>query len=218
MKRSEAKEKLLLYRELIDDDDLRFEDALAHARRDTELAEWLREQSSCYDAIRSKLSEIEAPADLVEKVIRNRPIPSAATAGRLNALQRWDWTQILKLAAAIIISAAITAVSLKLWQRQTHRVIQGREIIVKGEVLDMACYIAYNWSGSKHAACASDCIRNGLPVGIKAKNGRIYLLTGYDAHVNAELADYAAKIVTIRGKETARDGFAQIQVEEIRKF
>ena len=36
--------------------------------------------------------------------------------------------------------------------------------------------------------------------------------------VNAELADYATKIVTIGEKETARDGFAQLQVEEIPKF
>jgi hypothetical protein len=45
------------------------------------------------------------------------------------------------------------------------------------------------------------------------------LLTGEPGHsVNAELADYAAKVVTIKGKQTARDGFAQLQVEEIRKF
>src|SRR5438477_134886 len=72
--------------------------------------------------------------------------------------------------------------------------------------------------GPEHASCARDCIRSGLPVGIKAEDGKVYLLTGKDAHVNTELADYAAKIVTIRGKETARAGFAQIQVEEIRKF
>jgi hypothetical protein len=35
--------------------------------------------------------------------------------------------------------------------------------------------------------------------------------------VNAELADYAAKIVAVRGTETARDEFTQVQVEEIRK-
>jgi hypothetical protein len=45
------------------------------------------------------------------------------------------------------------------------------------------------------------------------------LLTGKSGKpVNAELADSAAKIVTIRGRETARDGFAQLQVDEIRKF
>jgi len=207
MNTSEAKEKLLLYRGGIDDADPQFREALAQARRDPELAEWLREQASCYDAIRSKLRGFEPRSDLAEEIMQNRPIPFHR-----------NWTQILELAAAIIISAGITAVSIKLWQRDRHPPVQGREIVVRGEVLDITCYIAYDWSGPKHAACARDCIAGGLPVGIKAEDGKVYLLTGKDAHVNAELADYAAKTVTIKGKETARDGFAQIQVEEIRKF
>ena len=207
MNTSQAKEKLLLYRERIDDTDPRFQEALAQARRDPELAEWLREQMNCYDAIRSKLREVEPRSDLAEKIVRNQPIPF-----------RRDWTQMLKLAAAIILSAGITAVAMTLWQRDGHRLMQGREIVVKGEVLDLTCYVAYNWSGPKHASCAMDCIKSGLPVGIKTEDGKVYLLTGKEAHVNDELADYAAKIVTVRGKKTARDGFAQIQVEEIRKF
>jgi len=63
-----------------------------------------------------------------------------------------------------------------------------------------------------------ECIRKGLPVGIKSEDGRVYLLVGKTKPVNGELADYAAKTVTIRGRETMRDGFAQLQVEEIRKF
>jgi len=207
MNTSQAKEKLLLYRERIDDADPRFQEALAQARRDPELAEWLREQMNCYDAIRSKLREVEPRSGLAEKIVRNQPIPF-----------RRDWTQMLKLAAAIILSAGITAVAMTLWQRDGHRLMQGREIVVKGEVLDLTCYVAYNWSGPKHASCAMDCIKSGLPVGIKTEDGKVYLLTGKEAHVNDELADYAAKIVTVRGKKTARDGFAQIQVEEIRKF
>jgi hypothetical protein len=207
MNTSEAKEKLLLYRGPIDDADPRFQEALAQAQRDPELAEWLHEEASCYHVIRSTLRAIDPPSDLAEKIVRNRPIPL-----------RRDWKQILELAAAIIISASITAVSLKLWQRDRHRLIQGREIVVKGEVLDLTCYVAYNASGPEHASCARDCIRSGLPVGIKAEDGKVYLLTGKDAYVNTELADYAAKTVTIRGKETMRDGFTQIQVEEIRKF
>jgi hypothetical protein len=207
MNTNEAKEKLLLYRGAIDDADPQFSEALAYAHRDPELAEWLREQAGCYQAIHSKLREIKPPVDLDEKIIRNQPIPFCR-----------DWNQILKLAAAIIISAAITAVSMELRQRDRHRLIQGREIVVKGEVLDLTCYVAYNWSGPKHASCAMDCIKSGLPVGIKAEDGKVYLLTGKEAHVNDELADYAAKIVTIKGKETAREGFEQIQVEEIRKF
>ena len=210
MNTSEAKEMLLLYRGPIDDADPQFQEALAHARRDPELAEWVREQRKSYDTIRSKLREIEPPSDLAEKIIRKRPIPF-----------RRGWTQILKLAAAIIISASITAVSLKLWQRESHRLVQGKEIVVKGEVLDMTCYIAYNMSGPEHAGCARDCIKRGLPVGIKATDGKVYLLVGTNwrrrESLNSQLAEYAAKTVTIRGKETMRDGFAQLQVEEIRK-
>jgi hypothetical protein len=58
-----------------------------------------------------------------------------------------------------------------------------------------------------------------LPVGIKSADGKVYLLTGKAGQsVNAQLADCAANIVTVRGKQSTRDGFAQVQVEEIRKL
>jgi hypothetical protein len=58
-----------------------------------------------------------------------------------------------------------------------------------------------------------------LPAGIKAQDGKVYLLTGKAGQsINAEVADYAAKIVTIKGKQSVRDGFAQLQVEEIQKL
>jgi hypothetical protein len=218
MNTSEAKETLLLYRGSIDDADPQVQEALERARRDPELAEWLREQSSSYEAVRSKLREIEPPSDLAEKIIRQRPIPF-----------RRGWTQMLQLAAAIVFLAGVTAVALNLWQRERHPFtqgqeiikrppVQGQEIVVKGEVLDMTCYIAHNLSGPQHAECAKTCIRKGLPVGIKGEDGKVYLLVGQKQAVNGELADYAAKTVTIRGKKTMRDGFALLQVEEIRKF
>ena len=211
MNTSEAKERLFLYRGPIDDADPQFEEALAHARRDPELAEWMRQQNRSYGTIRSKLREIEPPRDLAEKIIRNRPIPL-----------RRGWTQILQLAAAIVILAGITAVWLNSSQRGRHPLVQGQEIVVKGEVLDMTCYIAYNMSGLEHAACARDCIRKGLPVGIKGKDGKVYLLVGPNWRrgepLNSQLAEYAAKTVTVKGKVGTRDGFAQLQVEEIRKF
>ncbi len=234
MNTSEAKERLFLYRGPIDDADPQFEEALAHARRDPDLAEWMREQSRSYGTIRSKLREIEPPSDLAEKIIRERPIPFrrgwAQIIRKLPTACRPSWTQMLQLAAAIVILAGITAVWLNLSQRGRHQLVQGQEIVVKrppvqgqeivvkGEVLDMTCYIAHNLSGPQHAECAKKCIRKGLPVGIKGEDGKTYLLVGKTQPVNAELADYAAKTVTIRGKETMRDGFAQLQVEEIRKF
>jgi hypothetical protein len=168
----------------------------------------LREQTNCYDTIRAKLRGIESPLGLPEKIVRSRPLPFPR-----------DWSRIGQLAAAILISASITMLLMK-WSEHRNRSFTGaQEIVVTGEVLDMTCYIASNLSGPDHAECARICIRNGLPAGIKAQDGKVYLLTGEPGHsVNAELADYAAKTVTIKGRQTVRDGFAQLQVEEIRKL
>ena len=208
MNTREAKEILLLYRGPSDDAGPQFREALTHAQRDPELAEWLKEQTRCYTLIRAKLREVEPPIDLPQRIIRTRPLPFARR-----------WNEILKLAAAIILSASITAIGFKLSEHKRRSIPQVQEITVKGEVLDMTCYIAQNLSGPQHAQCARECIRRGLPAGIKTDDGKVYLLTGKPGDsINAELADYAAQIVTVRGKETARDGFAQLQVEEIRKL
>jgi hypothetical protein len=208
MTTTEAKQRLLLYRGPVDDADPQFQEALAFARRDPQLGEWLREQADCYNAIRSRLRGIEPPLGLSEKIVRRRPIPLPS-----------DWLRIVQIAAAILISASVTALLMKWSERRNHPVAGVQEILVTGEVLDLTCYIAYNLSGPDHAECARVCIRNGAPVGIKAQDGKVYLLSAEPGQsVNAELADYAAKIVTIKGRQTVRDGFAQLQVEEIRKL
>ena len=208
MNATEAKQRLLLYRGPIDDADPQFQEALAYARRDAELGEWLREQTECYDSIRTKLRGIEPPIGLSEKIVRDRPIP----------FPRKDWSRIVQLAAVILISVSVTALLMK-WLERHHHVLAAEEIFVTGEVLDMTCYIASNLSGPEHAKCAKVCIRNGEPAGIKTKDGKVYLLTGKPGDsINARLAEYAAQVVTIKGKKSVRDGFAQLQVEEIRKL
>ena len=207
MNTREAKQILLLYRGAIDDGDPQFRAALDYAKTDPELDQWLREQTKCYDAIRTKLRAIEPPVGLSEKIVRRRPIPLAQ-----------DWSRIGQLAAAILISASVTVLVLK-WLEHRQTVAGAQEIEVTGEVLDMTCYIASNLSGPAHAECARICIKSGEPAGIKARDGKVYLLTGEPGHsVNAELAEYAAQVVTIKGKQTVRDGFVQLQVEEIRKL
>ena len=208
MNTREARQILLLYRGPIDDSDPQFRAALDYAKSDPELGQWLREQTKCYDTIRTRLRGIEPPLGLSEKIVRRRPIPFPR-----------DWSRIGQLAAAILISACVTVLLMK-WSEPRHGSVTGaQEIVVTGEVLDMTCYIASNLSGPDHAECARVCIRSGEPAGIKAQDGKVYLLTGEPGHsINAEVAEYAAKTVTIKGRQTVRDGFAQLQVEEIRKL
>jgi hypothetical protein len=97
---------------------------------------------------------------------------------------------------------------------------------VTGEVIDMACYFDDGASGPDHAACARMCIASGLPVGLKAKDGTIYVLIGKQEppspqpaakheSLNAQLAPYAAKIVTISGTIVSKRGVNVIENAQI---
>jgi len=97
---------------------------------------------------------------------------------------------------------------------------------VTGEVIDMACYFDDGASGPDHAACARMCIASGLPVGLKAKDGTIYVLIGKQEppspqpaakheSLNARLAPYAAKIVTISGTIVSKKGANVIENAEL---
>jgi len=88
---------------------------------------------------------------------------------------------------------------------------------ITGEVVDMACYIDHNATGEKHADCAKKCIASGLPVGLKADDGKTYLLIGEHKPLNSELVQYAAKKITVEGKVTSRDGVNMIENAVIQK-
>lgn len=88
---------------------------------------------------------------------------------------------------------------------------------VKGEVLDMACYLDHGASGEKHAACAATCISNGLPVGIKDADGKVYLVIGEHKPLNSDLAPFAGKQVTLKGKVVTKDGITMLENAEIVK-
>ena len=94
---------------------------------------------------------------------------------------------------------------------------QSQTVTVKGEVLDMVCYIDHNATGKKHAACAKTCIESGLPVGLKGEDGKTYLLVGEHKPLNKELAAYAAQTITVRGKLAGRDGILMLENVEIVK-
>jgi hypothetical protein len=89
------------------------------------------------------------------------------------------------------------------------------QVTVTGEVLDMACYLDHGAHGDKHAGCAQTCISSGLPVGLKSADGKVYLLIGEHKPANEQLAQYAAKTITVKGKLATRDGINLLENIEI---
>jgi hypothetical protein len=87
---------------------------------------------------------------------------------------------------------------------------------VTGEVVDLMCYLDHGAAGDKHAQCAAKCIKGNGPVGLLSE-GKAYLVVGEHKAINEQLAEYAGKSVTIKGKMAERGGLAMIENAEIVK-
>lgn len=90
----------------------------------------------------------------------------------------------------------------------------GQSMTMKGEVLDMSCYMKSGAKGPDHKGCASSCLKKGNPVGLLGSDGKVYLMV--EDHDNAapykELANHAAEQVTITGTFQNRNGMPGIIV------
>jgi hypothetical protein len=90
------------------------------------------------------------------------------------------------------------------------------EKTITGEIVDMMCYVDHNASGDKHADCAAKCIKGGGPVGI-VSDGKVYLVVGEHKPMNDELAEYAGKTITLKGKMASNGGTTMLENAEIVK-
>ncbi len=120
-------------------------------------------------------------------------------------------------ASALMAASAIMAHEGEDHGKKKEDMNAGETKKITGEVIDMACYIDHNATGDKHADCAKKCISSGLPVGIKGDDGKTYLLIGEHKPMNSELAEYAAKKITVEGKVASRDGIYMIENAVIQK-
>jgi len=120
-------------------------------------------------------------------------------------------------AAALFAASGLVAHEGEDHGKKKEDLASGETKKVTGEVLDMACYIDHNATGEKHTDCAKKCVASGLPVGIKADDGKTYLLIGEHKPMNSELAEFAAKRITVEGKVVSRDGIYMIENAVIQK-
>ena len=124
---------------------------------------------------------------------------------------------IIAFAAAALFAASPVIAHEGHEHGEKDELASGETKKISGEVIDMACYIDHNATGEKHADCAKKCINSGLPVGIKGDDGKTYLLIGEHKPLNSELAEYAGKSTTVKGKLSSRDGINMIENAEVQK-
>lgn len=90
------------------------------------------------------------------------------------------------------------------------------EKTLTGEIVDLMCYADHNASGEKHAKCAATCIKGGGPVAILSE-GKTYLVVGDHKPMNDQLAEFAGKTITLKGKLASTGGIPMLENAEIVK-
>lgn len=113
--------------------------------------------------------------------------------------------RVMSGVAAVVLSTALV---------YAHEEAAGPQTI-RGEVMDLACYLGHGSQGAAHADCAQKCIASGLPVGIKSGK-TIYLAVGGEHGLaNATLAPLAGKSVVVEGTVTERDEVHLIAINKV---
>ncbi len=92
-----------------------------------------------------------------------------------------------------------------------------KEVTLKGEVLDLFCYMDHAAKGEGHAKCAVACLNKGIPAGFLGSDGTLYLLLGDDHNAaNDKVAEFAGKQSEITGTVVEQNGIKAIMVKSIK--
>ncbi|MEO1469072.1 MAG: hypothetical protein AAFV86_08450 [Pseudomonadota bacterium] len=122
------------------------------------------------------------------------------------------------------LAGALTAIALAL-PATVATAAQGERVQVTGEVMDTWCYFSGVMGGPEailgtaHHTCALWCAAGGIPVGVRADDGTVYMvlkwagaedLTGGDA-----ILDVQSHVVTVDGVLHERDGVKYLIVDQV---
>ena len=101
----------------------------------------------------------------------------------------------------------------------------GAAITVRGELIDTWCYFSGVMGGtdavqgSAHHTCALWCSAGGIPVGLLAEDGTVYMLlaiAGDDQSASGQTQlELASHEITAEGRAFARDGLNYLVIDEV---
>ena len=93
-----------------------------------------------------------------------------------------------------------------------------KEATIKGEVVDVSCYLHSGAKGDGHKDCAVACATAGGPLGILTSSGKLYVSVLPDDHStgpNDKLKDHIAHTVTAKGMVRSKGGVNGIMITSV---
>ena len=127
-------------------------------------------------------------------------------------------SKLLKFAVAVSFTASVflSPLAFAHEDHEKEKLDASSEKTLTGEIVDLMCYADHNASGEKHAKCAASCIKGGGPVAILS-DGKTYIVVGDHKPMNDQLAEFAGKTVTLKGKLASNGGIPLLENAEIVK-
>lgn len=101
---------------------------------------------------------------------------------------------------------------------------EGERIQIKGEVIDTWCYYSgvmgspESVQGSAHHTCAIWCAAGGIPVGVLAEDGTVYMVLKWEGNGDVAgdtLLSVQSHEITVDGIVHRRDGVNYLIVEKV---
>ena len=119
-------------------------------------------------------------------------------------------------AAALAFSGALAAGEKAM--AKTMAKTEEKTSAVKGEVLDLSCYMGHGGQGEGHAGCAAKCVKGGQPMGLLGTDGAVYVLFAdhSDASAFEKTKDLAGKKVEVTGEVATKGTLKGITVHGVK--
>jgi hypothetical protein len=95
---------------------------------------------------------------------------------------------------------------------------KGDKVTVKGEVVDLWCYLEGGDRGADHKQCAISCAKAGNPVGLVTEKDEVYVMMGIKDHQPGKevLIEKMAETVTVEGTLVKKGGVQVIYVSAVK--
>jgi len=122
------------------------------------------------------------------------------------------FTVVASFSASLVLSPLAFAHE----DHDKEKLAAAAEKTLTGEIVDLMCYADHKAIGEEHAKCAATCIKGGGPVAILS-DGKTYLVVGDHKPMNDQLAEYAGKTITLKGKFVSNGGIPMLENAEIVK-
>ena len=95
---------------------------------------------------------------------------------------------------------------------------KGERATVRGEVVDLWCYLEGGDRGPEKKQCATACAKAGNPIGILDAKGNLYVAAGLKDHQSAQalLVNKMSDEVSVTGTVVKKGGVQMIYIDTVK--